>query len=315
MRVMSSPSASSPSSLLPTQSSSSLQGVVLVLLAAMLWGTTGTAHSFAPAGMSPLWVGALRLLMAGVFFVVLSRWLKDSAAVRSAPLNLARVAGCALCMATYNLAFFAGLQYTGVGLGTAVAIGSSPVWAGLLQAVLQRQWPRALWWLGTCIGIVGGFVMTLGKGADMASSVPGLLLCLLAGLSYGAYAVINQPLVVQSGVTRVNAWVFLGAALMSVPIAALLGGTPQASAQGWAVVVYLGVVATGVAYLLFSSGLRTVSAATSVALSKFEPITAFVLSILVLGEQPSWLALSGLVLVLLGLWLVVRSEMRQHRQA
>ncbi|MBQ0131498.1 MAG: EamA family transporter, partial [Comamonas sp.] len=73
--------------------------------------------------------------------------------------------------------------------------------------------------------------------------------------------------------------------------------------------------ATGVAYLLFSSGLRTVSAATSVALSKFEPITAFVLSILVLGEQPSWLALSGLVLVLLGLWLVVRSEMRQHRQA
>ena len=292
-----------------------MQGVLLVLAAAMLWGTTGTAHSFAPAGMSPLWVGALRLLMAGAFFVVLAYWLRDRAVSGSSPLNLARVAGCALCMATYNLAFFAGLQYTGVGLGTAVALGSSPIWAGLLQAVLQRQWPNALWWLGTSIGVVGGFVMTLGKGADMASSVPGLLLCLLAGLSYGAYAVINQPLVLQSGVARANAWVFCGAALMSLPIAALWGGAPQASTQGWAVVSYLGLVATGVAYLLFSSGQRTISAASSVALSKFEPITAFVLSILVLGEHASWLALTGLVLVLLGLWLVVHSEMRSHRHA
>lgn len=295
-------------------SSSSTHGVVLVLLAAVLWGTTGTAHSFAPAGMSAFWVGALRLVMAGAFFVLLGLLLRSSATTRAAPLNWPRVLLCALSMVTYNMAFFAGLQHTGVGLGTAVAIGSSPVWAGLLQAVLQRRWPSALWWLGTSIGVAGGFIMTLGKGADMEGSVVGLLLCLLAGFAYGAYAVISQPLVLQSGVTRVNAWVFFCAALIAVPIAAMLGGTPHTSAQGWAVVVYLGLVATGVAYLLFSAGLRSISAATSVALSKFEPITAFVLSILIVGERPGWLAFAGLGLVLLGLWLVVHSEMRQNRQ-
>ena len=295
-------------------SSSSLHGVVLVLLASVLWGTTGTAHSFAPAGMPPYWVGALRLVMAAAFFVLLGRVLKDSATTRNASLDWGRMLLCALCMVTYNMAFFAGLQYTGVGLGTAVAIGSSPVWAGLLQAAIQRRWPCAMWWLGTGIGVVGGFVMTLGKGADMSGSAIGLALCLLAGLAYGAYAVISQPLILKAGVSRVNAWVFFSAALVSLPIAALLGGAPATNAQGWAVVVYLGVVATGVAYLLFSMGLRTVSAATSVALSKFEPITAFVLSILVVGEAPSWLAVGGLALVLLGLWLVVHSEMRQSRQ-
>lgn len=295
------------------QSSSSLHGVVLVLLASVLWGTTGTAHSFAPAGMPPFWVGALRLVMAAAFFVVLGRLLRDSAAARGTPMNWPRMLLCALCMVTYNMAFFAGLQYTGVGLGTAVAIGSSPVWAGLLQATIQRRWPSQLWWLGTCIGVAGGFVMTLGKSGDMSASGMGLLLCLVAGLAYGAYAVISQPLLLQSGVTRVNAWVFFSAALISLPIAAALGGFPDTNAQGWAVVVYLGVVATGVAYLLFSMGLRTISAATSVALSKFEPITAFVLSIVVVGEAPSWLALVGLVLVLFGLWLVVHSEMRQNR--
>lgn len=280
----------------------------------MLWGTTGTAHSFAPAGMPPFWVGALRLVMAAAFFLILRRWLKDSDSTRNAPLNWPRMLFCALCMVTYNMAFFAGLQYTGIGLGTAIALGSSPVWAGMLQALIQRRMPSGLWWLGTAIGVVGGFVMTQGNGAGMSTPVTGLLLCLLAGLAYGAYAVTNQPLILQSGVTRVNAWVFLTAAIVSLPIAALLGGTPHTDAQGWAVVAYLGIVATGVAYLLLSMGLRTVSAATTVALSKFEPITAFVLSILVVGEDPSVLAFIGLGLVLLGLWLVVRSEMRDHRQ-
>lgn len=298
-----------------SQSSSSLHGVVLVLLASVLWGTTGTAHSFAPAGMPPFWVGALRLVMAGAFFVILGRLLHDQATTRNAPLHWPRVLLCALCMVTYNMAFFAGLRTTGVGLGTAVAIGSSPVWAGLLQALIQRRMPSGLWWLGTAIGVVGGLVMTQGQGTALSASLPGLLLCLLAGLAYGAYAVISQPLILRSGVTRVNAWVFFTAALVSLPIAALLGGVPDTNAQGWAVVVYLGVVATGVAYLLFSIGLRTVSAATSVALSKFEPITAFVLSILVVGEHPSWLAWVGLALVLLGLWLVVYSEMRPSRRA
>lgn len=295
--------------------SSSLHGVVLVLFAAVLWGTTGTAHSFAPAGMPAFWVGALRLVMAGAFFVLLDRLLRSSHPHRHTPWSWPRLLLCALCMVTYNMAFFAGLQYTGVGLGTAIAIGSSPLWAGLLQALIQRRLPRPLWWLGTAMSVLGGLVMTAGQGGATGTSLTGLLLCLLAGLAYGAYAVISQPLMLTSGVTRVNAWVFLTAAVVSLPIALLLGGVPETNARGWAVVAYLGIVATGLAYLCFSIGLRTVSAATSVALSKFEPITAFVLSMVVVGERPSWLAFAGLALVLAGLWLVVRSEMHDRRQA
>ena len=287
--------------------------MLLVLLAAMLWGTTGTAQSFAPASFSPYWVGALRLLMASLFFVALYALLPRTAGPASA-LHWPRLLLCALCMAVYNLAFFAGLQRVGVGFGTAVALGSSPVWAGLLQALLQRRWPRPLWWLGTAIGVFGGFVMGMGKSGAWQLSLSGIGLCLLAGLTYGAYAVVSQPLVRSAGVPRVNAWVFGGAAALSLPIAAAVtGGGPSMEGSSWIVVLYLGVIATGVSYLLFSTGLRTVSAATSVALSKFEPITAFVLSIVVVGEAPTWLAVGGLALVLLGLWLVVRSEMHTDR--
>ncbi|GGH65834.1 membrane protein [Comamonas phosphati] len=293
--------------------------VGLVLLAAMLWGTTGTAQHFAPGGLSAYWVGSLRMLMAALFFVMLSLGLGAQAGAARPPQQsrqrVARILFCGLCMAVYNLSFFAGVRACGVALGTALAIGSGPIWAGFMQAAVQKRWPGALWWLGTCIGVGGGIVMALAS-TGAAGELPwhGMALCLLAGMSYAAYALANQELVRQGPVARINAWVFGCAALLSLPFAALLGGPLDTSLEGWAVVIYLGVVATGFAYLLFSMGLRGISVATGVALSKAEPITAFALSLAVVGERPAWWAVLGLAAVIAGLWLVVQAEMREARQ-
>ena len=82
----------------------------------------------------------------------------------------------------------------------------------------------------------------------------------------------------------------------------LLGGPlVTSSAASWAVVVWLGVMSTAVAYLLFTHALKHISSATGVALALGEPVTAFVLAVLVVGERPGWLAFAGLVLVLAGL--------------
>jgi DME family drug/metabolite transporter len=77
-------------------------------------------------------------------------------------------------------------------------------------------------------------------------------------------------------------------------------------------VSYLGVVATGVAYLLFSHALRHVSVATCVTLTLAEPVTAFVLAIVMVGEQPGASAFGGLGFVVSGLLLVVWGETRQR---
>jgi DME family drug/metabolite transporter len=227
---------------------------------------------------------------------------------KTSPMRWGRVFFCGLCMAVYNLSFFAGVKASGVALGTALAIGSGPIWAGLMQAVVQKRMPSPQWWLGTCIGVMGGIVMALAATDRNHLPWAGMALCLLAGLSYAAYALVNQALVIEGHVATVNAWVFTCSALISLPVAAMLGGPLQADASGWAVVIYLGMVATGLAYLLFSVGLRGMSAATGVALSKAEPITAFVLSLLIVGERPAWWSVLGLLGVIVGLWLVVQAE-------
>ena len=116
-----------------------LLGVVCVVGAAMLWGTTGTSQALAGGALSSLWFGALRLLFAALFFLAFAALTGALRRAAWAGLSPGAAIGAGLCMAAYNLSFFAGVKLTGVGLGTAIALGSGPLWAGLLQAVFQRQ--------------------------------------------------------------------------------------------------------------------------------------------------------------------------------
>ena len=292
----------------------SLVGIAMALTAAVLWGTTGTAQAFSSAQSSPYWIGALRLAIASVFFAGVILYGPRSTPRGSFSFHSAwhwvLVGGIA--MAAYNLCFFAGVKATGIATGTGVAIGSGPIWVGLLQSLISRQPPRPIWWIGTVLAVIGISLILWGASADARFDVTGLILCLGAGLSYACYTIVSKHLVGVATPEVATFSVFTTAAVIAVPIAALSAGTFSASSATWLMVSYLGVVATGVSYLLFSHALRHVSVATCVTLTLAEPVTAFVLAIVVVGEQPGAAAFGGLGFVVSGLLLVVWGETRRQ---
>ncbi|MEQ6310867.1 EamA family transporter [Delftia acidovorans] len=311
-----------------SSASSSAVGIAFVSVAAVLWGTTGTAQSLGAGGLSPFWVGAAQLAVSSLFLgalLAVSHWrLRGRAGQGVAPvqpllpnpvhlgLRPAWFVLASMGIGGYSIFFYEGVTLTGVAVGTAVAIGSGPIWAGLMQALVLRAPLSALWWAGTLVSVAGGAAMVLARGGATLSW-SGLALCLLAGLSYAGYALINKRLVTHMSPRVVNFYVFTGAACMAVPIALLQSGLPQWSLAAVLVVVYLGVVVSGLAHMLFSIGLRSISGPTGVTLSLIEPVAAFVLAVWVVGErQPlqSWL---GLLAVLAGLMLVIGAEMRSQR--
>lgn len=311
-----------------SSASSSAVGIAFVSVAAVLWGTTGTAQSLGAGGLSPFWVGAAQLavssLFLGALLAVSHRRLRGRAGQGGAPvqpllpnpvhlgLRPAWFLLASMGIGGYSIFFYEGVTLTGVAVGTAVAIGSGPIWAGLMQALVLRAPLSALWWAGTLVSVAGGAAMVMARGGATLSW-SGLALCLLAGLSYAGYALINKRLVTHLSPRVVNFYVFTGAACMAVPIALVQSGLPQWSLAAVLVVVYLGVVVSGLAHMLFSIGLRSISGPTGVTLSLIEPVAAFVLAVWVVGErQPlqSWL---GLLAVLAGLMLVIGAEMRSQR--
>lgn len=287
-----------------------LRGVALVLAAAMLWGTTGTAQSLAPPQLSSLWVGALRLAVAAAFFVP---WLAFTDRGALSPRRWRNwpwrgIVAAAACMTVYNLAFFAGVRSAGVAVGTAIALGSGPVWAGLMQALSRTHVPTTGWWLGTGLAVFGVGLLVVGPGAATAPAASGVALCLTAGLSYALYTRVLQGLVQRTPAGTATAAVFVVAALLAAPLAWAMAGVPQIGSSDLAAVAWLGVMSTGLAYLLYGFALRHVAGATAVSLALGEPVTAFLLAITVVGEHPPLAAYLGLGLVLLGLWVVIRAE-------
>jgi DME family drug/metabolite transporter len=275
-------------------------GHLFVILAAVLWGTGGTAQALAPGAADPLSVGVVKIGIGGTamlaFAALSGGWAKHASTARWRPLP---VLACAMLVASYQVLFFTGITLTGVALGTISAIGSLPVWAGLIDLLFGKR-PDARW-LGATALAVAGSVLLIGSGGSVSVQPFGLLLCIASGCGLVAFTAIakgllqERPHAVVMGVTFT-----LGAVLLSP---ALLFSNPSwiLSPAGLAVALELGLGATALAYILFASGLSKVSVSTAATLTLAEPLTAGLLGVFVLGERVSPVALGGMVLIVLGL--------------
>ncbi len=105
------------------------RATALVLVAACLFGTTGTALARVEPDAPPNGVSALRLLIGAVTLVVVAA--SGGARWRSLRGHGALLAVGGLAVATYQLCFFVGTTRTGVAVATVVTIGSGPVFGGV----------------------------------------------------------------------------------------------------------------------------------------------------------------------------------------
>lgn len=281
-----------------TKSENTKQGPLWVIAAATLWGTTGTAQAFAPAGTDSLAIGAVRLGIGGLALLALATARKSLGRGQPWPKTATLLA--ALSMAAYQPFFFAGVARTGVAVGTVVTIGSGPVWAGLLAMVVRGERPSPRWLLATMTAVTG-CILLVTAGSDINVDVMGIGLALAAGLAYAAYAVASKGVLEKQSPDAATAVIFtLGAVFLS-PLLFTTDLTWLASPRGLVVALHLGLLATAAAYALFSRGLRLVPVATAVTLSLAEPLTAGLLGIFLLGERVTGLALLGVGLLLAGL--------------
>ncbi|GAA5158120.1 EamA family transporter [Ornithinimicrobium tianjinense] len=123
-----------------------------------------------------------------------------------------------------------------------------------------------------------------------------------AGLSYAGYTVTARTLLLRGahGVT-VMAGMFGVGAMVLLPAVAGADLGWVLSARGALMVAWLGLVATGLSYVLFQHGLAGLPSSTVATLSLAEPVTATLLGVLVLGEVLGSLSALGITVVVLSL--------------
>jgi drug/metabolite transporter, DME family len=189
-----------------------------------------------------------------------------------------------------------------VAIGTVVAIGSGPAVAGLLGALVNGERLTARWAGATCLAAIGVALLVAAGGGEADANLGGILLAVLAGTGYGAYTVLAKRLLDRGAEPiGVMAAGFGSAGVLLVPVLFLAGPSFLANPGGIAMVLYLGAIPTALAYVLFARGLRHLSSGETTTLVLAEPLTAVLLGILVLGEQPAPIAIAGACCILAGL--------------
>lgn len=277
------------------------KGIFYVLAAAVLWGTTGTSQGLAPAGVASTTLGAARLVVGGGTLLLLA--IFHGSFRRGGNWSMPATLASAFFVAGYQLCFFAGVARTGVAAGTMVAIGISPVAAGLLGYILRKEPVGRRWTAATLLSVIGCTLLAAG-GGGLQGNATGIMLALGAGFSYAAYTVTIKGLLDHHAPDAVMAVVFCLAALLLSPLLFTSSLDWLVDPRGIAVALHLGVLATAVSYGLFARGLRNVNVGTAATLSLAEPFTATILGVVVLGEHLSMLQFSGVVLLFCGLVLL-----------
>lgn len=283
-----------------------------ILLAAFLWGTSGTVASFSQ-GLSSIGIGTISLGFGGLIHAFISTPLikKNIHLLRKRKKIL--FIGV-IATATYPLAFYSSLSLAGIAIGTVISIGSAPLFAALLEYFCDQKKLSVKWFISLTLGILGIILLTLGdvgqnQITDQFNQIVGIILGVVAGITYAVYSWIAKKLIGNGIDARATMGVVFGvSALILLPTLFFTGGNLLNYSVNWKVATYLAVVPMFLGYFLFSVGLKKIATSKAITLSLFEPFVATLLAIFVVGEHLSLIGYLGLSLIFVCIFLLVKAE-------
>lgn len=279
-----------------------------VLGSAALFGTSGTARVLLQPAAPAAGAAAARLMVGAAGLVA---WASRTQEGRAALLRLWRqpvIWAMGVTVAAYQLFFFLSMSRTGVAIGTLASLALTPFMAGVLGWALREGAPGYVWLVSTVLAISGVTLLTVGAGDRR--DVLGIVFGLLAGASYAFYTVFGVRFA-RSGEqpTQVLAASFAVSGVLLVPVF-VASGTWWMSWSSIALILWLGLATTTLAYILFGMGLRWLQPGHIATLNLAEPVVATLLGVFVLGEALGGLGVLGCVMVIVGLGVLGVSEGR-----
>jgi drug/metabolite transporter, DME family len=273
-----------------------------LILASLLWGTTGTAASFMPNAVSPLAIGASTMTIGGILLFSVSA-KRALAAIRDPASRRWLLIG-AVGVFVYPLAFYSAMNDAGVAIGNVVSLGSGPVFAALFEWLWERHRLSLRWLVCTVVAISGVLLIGLSGRADTARGtniLGGVLLGLLAGLAYALYAYASTRAISagHSGRAAMGGMFGFGAIALA-PVLILTGGPILGSGLSIGIAAYLAIGPMFLAYLLFGIGVTSIRSSAATTITLIEPLVATVLAVVVVGERLNWSGWLGIALIMAG---------------
>lgn len=300
-------------------SSHRLKGIVMIVSGAMLWGATGPLMEWVLSNseLTVPFMLTVRLVLAGVIllsFLLLTR--KDIITIWKYPAWWRKlVVFGVLGMLGVQYSFVAAINASNAVVATLLQF-LAPIFIIIFVSFSNRKWPpryQVLGILGTLIGLF--LLLTNASFETLLVSTEALLWGLAVGLTFAFYTLYPAAIMKEWGVLIVVGWGMLIGGIV-------LGVISRAwSSDEWSLllnpkialmltaIIFFGTVA----FVLFLSSMKYITAVETSVLSSMEPLTAMIISVIWLGRTLAlWQIVGILVMLVCVTWLSIEGDKQQE---
>jgi drug/metabolite transporter (DMT)-like permease len=277
----------------------------LLLGMSVIWGANFSVVKFATARVAPLAFNGARVALAASALMAI-------VAVAGGPRPSRRDALALLGLGVlgnglYQVCFIEGVARTRAG-NAALVLAATPAFIALIGRLLRVERVSRRGWMGIALSLAGIALVTFGaaRGTVGRGTLAGNLLVLGGALCWSLFTVLVKPLSARVDPLRVGALTMLGGA---VPLAVVAAPSiaaqewERAGAGVWGALLYSGLGALVVAYLIWYRGVRVLGPTRTAMYGNLQPLTALLVAWAALGEVPTaWQGL-GIAMVIAGVLL------------
>jgi len=276
---------------------SSLQADLILLLVALLWGTTFVASKIALDYLSPLTIISIRFILAFVLMMLLFR--NQIKSIQKEDLKGGIVVGLMLfiAFATQLIA----LNYTDPGKQAFLA-GTYVVFVPFIVWFIYKKKPDSKSFIGAFACFIGISLLTLNKGFSISF---GDSLTLLSSMFFAGHIISTSHFVKKSTPVKITIVQFGTVAILSTLTALIFEGvTTGVSSVVVVSVIYLGIICTGVAYFLQTLAQNYTKSTHAAIILSLEAVFGSILSVIIMSELFTVKMIVGCIIIFLSILVI-----------
>lgn len=281
-------------------------GVMLVLVGATLWGSSSNSLEYLMTYQHFSWdtVLAIRMVVTAAVFLLISglRGEKLLEPVKKDFLRLLRFT--VLGLYTMQVPFTIAIHYSNAATGTVLQYLMPVILLGY-YLILERRRPRRREAVAAFLAIVGTFLIaTKGEGAALAISREALFWGILSAFGMAFYTAFAADLLHRYPTFLIIGWGSLGNALLLMALNhPTLEGTlwTAGTLAAFGIIIVLGTL---IAYTVYLESTKYIPASETGVLAAFEPLSAYAVSILFMGNRVGFVEMAGALCIMVMVWML-----------
>ena len=264
----------------------------------LIFGTIGVLRRYIP--LSSAWLAFVRGVLGGLFLLAFMKIRKKDAGAKLPPGVLPRLIVAGAMIGVNWMLLFEAYRYTTVAVAT-LCYYMEPTIVMLLSPLIFGERLTGRKAACAAVSVIGMALVSgvIGDGGGQGGDFRGVLLGLGAAVFYAAVVIMNKKLPGIGAYQKTVVQLF-SAGIVMLPYLLLTGGFGggELSASSVLLLLVLGVVHTGIAYAMYFGSMDGLRVQSIAVFSYIDPVSALLLSALLLREPLSALNVLGAVMII-----------------